>query len=127
MDADIVSDSTHIYDRMIERKMNIRDFLYLLESAVDDVLDEVDSGFEIMLRSKSMKKSIVFVAVYNEEKDIIDIQMITCINKYAVVSEKDAYKTHAYDVAWQFNMEKDRQLILPIFFAIVLLFCYILL
>ena len=50
MDADIVSDSTHIYDRMIERKMNIRDFLYLLESAVDDVLDEVDSGFEIMLR-----------------------------------------------------------------------------
>jgi len=99
MDADIVSDSTHIYDRMIERKMNIRDFLYLLESAVDDVLDEVDSGFEIMLRSKSMKKSIVFVAVYNEEKDIIDIQMITCINKFAVVSEKDAYKTHAYDVA----------------------------
>jgi hypothetical protein len=99
MDADIVTKSTHIYDRMIERKMTIHDFLYLLEEALDDVLDEVDSGFEIMIRSKSLRKSIVFVAEYNENNDIIDIGMITCINKFAVVSDKDAYKTHVYDVA----------------------------
>jgi hypothetical protein len=99
MDCNIVTKSTHIYDRMIERQMTIRDFLYLLEEALDDVLDEVDSGFEIMIRSKSLRKSIVFVAEYNENNDIIDIGMITCINKFAVVSDKDAYKTHVYDVA----------------------------
>jgi len=98
MDADIITNSPHIYERMIQRSFTIRDFLYLLESAVYDVLDEVDSGYEIMVRSKSMKKSIVFVVRYNEEKDLIDLDMITCIDRFAKVSPKEVAHTHVYDV-----------------------------
>lgn len=99
IDADIVTNSPHIYQRMIERGVNVKHMISMFTSGSEYILDEVDSGFEVMFRSISLKKSLVFSVKYNESKDIIDVEMITCIGKYARVSSKCAHRTHVYNVA----------------------------
>jgi hypothetical protein len=97
-DADVITNSTHIYERMIERSFNMRDLLWFFEKGEEYVFEEEDSGVEVMFRSHSRNQSVVFVANYNEEKEILELEMITCINKVAKVSPKEAANTHVYDL-----------------------------
>ena len=90
--------STHAYQRLAERRVNVLKVRSMIEENFDILDEEVDSGFDVMLRSERFNISVCFSVAYNEKDDVLELSLITAINDIAFIPRSKEEYTHVYDI-----------------------------